>query len=121
MAGRRQTDKTTVARQVLDAITRPSHYGSADAPSLQSGIWIEQQWEVARLLAQEAKGREGAVLVLDEIQKVPGWSEIVKRCWDADTTARLSSAAHALDRRGRPAVGAVLPDADRRTPRRLSR
>jgi predicted AAA+ superfamily ATPase len=28
------------------------------------------------------------VLVLDEIQKVPGWSEMVKRCWDADTAAR---------------------------------
>ncbi len=43
LAGPRQTGKTTVARQVLDAITLPSHYASADAPSLQSGIWIEQQ------------------------------------------------------------------------------
>jgi predicted AAA+ superfamily ATPase len=28
-------------------------------------------------------------LVLDEIQKVPGWSETVKRLWDEDTAARL--------------------------------
>ncbi len=28
-------------------------------------------------------------MVLDEIQKVPGWSEMVKRCWDADTAVRL--------------------------------
>ncbi len=89
LPGPRQTGKTTVARQVLDAMKLPNHYASADAPSLQSGIWIEQQWDVARLLAREAKGRDGAVLVLDEIQKVPGWSEIVKRCWDADTAARL--------------------------------
>jgi predicted AAA+ superfamily ATPase len=28
------------------------------------------------------------VLVLDEIQKIPGWSETVKRLWDEDTRAR---------------------------------
>jgi predicted AAA+ superfamily ATPase len=28
------------------------------------------------------------VLVLDEIQKIPGWSEVVKRLWDEDTRAR---------------------------------
>jgi predicted AAA+ superfamily ATPase len=28
------------------------------------------------------------VLVLDEVQKVPGWSEIVKRLWDEDTRKR---------------------------------
>src|SRR5208337_13680 len=30
-------------------------------------------------------GRGGAVLALDEIQKIPGWSESVKRLWDEDT------------------------------------
>jgi predicted AAA+ superfamily ATPase len=88
LAGPRQTGKTTLAHQVLKASALPSHYASADAPSLQSRTWIEQQWDVARLLTREGKGRAGAVLVLDEIQKVPGWSEIVKRCWDADTAAR---------------------------------
>ena len=29
------------------------------------------------------------MLVLDEIQKIPGWSETVKRLWDEDTAARL--------------------------------
>lgn len=28
------------------------------------------------------------MLVLDEIQKIPGWSEVVKRLWDEDTRAR---------------------------------
>ncbi|HXF44792.1 MAG TPA: ATP-binding protein, partial [Burkholderiaceae bacterium] len=34
------------------------------------------------------RGKAGAVLVLDEIQKIPGWSEAVKRLWDEDTRAR---------------------------------
>ena len=32
-----------------------------------------------------ARSRTGAVLVLDEIQKVSGWSELVKWLWDEDT------------------------------------
>jgi hypothetical protein len=35
-------------------------------------------------------GRSGAVLALDEVQKVHGWSETVKRLWDEDTRARRS-------------------------------
>ncbi|HLG52551.1 MAG TPA: DUF4143 domain-containing protein, partial [Steroidobacteraceae bacterium] len=31
----------------------------------------------------------GSVLVLDEIQKIPNWSETVKRLWDTDTKARI--------------------------------
>jgi predicted AAA+ superfamily ATPase len=89
LAGPRQAGKTTLVRQVIEVGPLPSHYASADSPSLQSRTWIEQQWDVARLLIRERKGKAGAVLVLDEIQKVPGWSEVVKRCWDADTAARL--------------------------------
>ncbi|OLB14695.1 MAG: AAA family ATPase [Gammaproteobacteria bacterium 13_2_20CM_66_19] len=49
---------------------------------MRSPDWISQQWEAARL---EATGKTGAVLVLDEIQKIPAWSETVKRLWDEDT------------------------------------
>jgi len=34
-------------------------------------------------------GRRGAVLVFDEIQKIPDWSEVVKRLWDEDTAQKL--------------------------------
>ena len=34
--------------------------------------------------------QSGAVLVLDEIQKIPSWSETVKRLWDEDTRALRS-------------------------------
>ena len=90
LAGPRQTGKTTIIRQVTDANKIPLHYASADEPTLQSRSWIEQQWETGRLLAVETKGKGEALLVLDEIQKVTGWPEVVKRLWDSDTRNNLS-------------------------------
>ena len=84
MTGARQVGKTTLVRQVLDHSKPRSHYASADEPTLQGTEWIGQQWEAARLEAKDA-GRRGSLLVLDEIQKVPHWSETVKRLWDADS------------------------------------
>jgi predicted AAA+ superfamily ATPase len=50
---------------------------------LRDRTWLEQQWDVARLQTRERKA--GAVLALDEIQKVADWSSAVKLLWDADT------------------------------------
>jgi predicted AAA+ superfamily ATPase len=88
LAGPRQVGKTTLARQVMAALEMPSHYASADAPTLEDRPWIEAQWEIGRLAVKRSQGG-GAVLILDEIQKVGGWSEIVKRLWDEDTHAGL--------------------------------
>lgn len=88
LAGPRQTGKTTISQQAITALKQPSHYASADEPSLRGTSWIEQQWEVGRSLLGQA-GRSGAILVLDEIQKIPGWSETVKRLWDEDSRKRL--------------------------------
>lgn len=79
--------KTTLVQQVVERVAAPTRFASADEPTLRGREWIEQQWEAARL-ATRAAGRRGAVLVLDEIQKIPGWSETVKRLWDDDTRAR---------------------------------
>ena len=85
LAGPRQVGKTTLARQVMQATKMPAHYASADEPSLRDRTWIEQQWDLARLKAKE--GKTGALLVLDEVQKVSDWSNVVKLLWDADTHA----------------------------------
>ncbi len=85
LIGPRQTGKTTIARQVLAKLSFPSHYASADEPVLRDRIWIEQQWNMAREKVQSR--HQKAVFVLDEIQKVPGWSETVKRLWDEDSHA----------------------------------
>lgn len=88
VAGPRQVGKTTLVHDVVEASGLPAHLVSADEPTLRGPEWIAQQWEAARLAAGDA-GRKGAVLVLDEIQKIPGWSEAVKRLWDEDTRRRM--------------------------------
>jgi predicted AAA+ superfamily ATPase len=82
VAGPRQVGKSTLVQQVTDQLGLPVRYASADEPTLRGTDWISQQWEAARL---EATGKAGAVLVLDEVQKIPAWSETVKRLWDEDT------------------------------------
>lgn len=90
LAGPRQTGKTTVARQVLAETEFPNHYASADEPSLKSHNWIEQQWEVGRSIVKKRGRKQKALLVLDEIHKIPGWSETVKRLWDEDAFKDVS-------------------------------
>lgn len=87
VAGPRQVGKSTLVQQVTDAIDIPVRYASADEPTLRGADWIGQQWEAARL-ESGSSGKAGAVLVLDEIQKIPTWSETVKRLWDQDTRAK---------------------------------
>ncbi len=87
VAGPRQVGKTTLVQQVTAASHLLTRFASADEPTLRGAAWIEEQWEAARLEARSAGGR-GSILVLDEIQKIPGWSESVKRLWDEDTRAR---------------------------------
>ena len=82
VAGPRQVGKSTLVQQVTAGLSVPVRYVSADEPTLRGADWISQQWEAARL---EAVGQAGAVLVMDEIQKIPAWSETVKRLWDEDT------------------------------------
>lgn len=84
LAGPRQAGKTTLARQIMENLEAPCHYVSADDPALRDPVWIEQQWEIGRIQSREA-GRAGAVLILDEVQKVGNWSEVVKRHWDEDS------------------------------------
>ncbi|MBI3193694.1 MAG: ATP-binding protein [Ignavibacteriae bacterium] len=84
LSGPRQCGKTTLTRQVIESLKCPAHYASADDPSPHNKIWIEQQWEIARMKAKDI----GSILVLDEIQKVHSWSETVKKLWDEDSAKK---------------------------------
>lgn len=86
VSGPRQAGKTTLVRQVAEAAKLTWHYASADEPTLRDPIWIAQNWDLARLRA--AGNRQGALLILDEIQKIPNWSDAVKRLWDEDSVRR---------------------------------
>src|SRR5438093_5886924 len=80
--GPRQVGKTTAASQVEKRLGWPSVVASADAALPHPPEWIETQWRLAR--AKAASTRTRVLLVLDEIQKVPGWSEVIKRLWDEE-------------------------------------
>lgn len=86
LAGPRQAGKTTLVQQILSDCTLPYLYASADEPTLRGGAWLDEQWNTARFALQEAAS-ESSILVIDEAQKISGWSEIVKRLWDEDTSA----------------------------------
>ena len=98
--GPRQTGKTTIVDQALQpldpdlywslAVDDPSPsqpYLASDMvettsmPQLKDAHWLVQCWEAAR---REAERLGQFVLVFDEIQKIPQWSETVKGLWDAD-------------------------------------
>jgi len=89
LAGPRQTGKTTLARQIMGGLGVPVHFATADEPASKGLSWIDQQWETGRAKTRRDKGRRPALLVLDEIQKIVGWSETVKRLWDEDSYGRL--------------------------------
>jgi len=105
VAGPRQVGKTTMVRQALSAY--PSTFVATDLPlpdvvdpfsthkddsivdnalagSPPTGEWLVRQWEQARAHAAALPGDGQYVLAIDEIQKIPRWSEIVKGLWDAD-------------------------------------
>ena len=109
VTGPRQTGKTTLVGQTLQQIGRKFRYVSADEPDTltlssilhpratlvddpgQSVVphvenrdarWLVRHWEGARLEADNSA--RGSVLAIDEVQKIPNWSETVKGLWDAD-------------------------------------
>lgn len=90
LAGPRQVGKTTMALHLIDEIGVPCHYASADVLTLQDAQWIEQQWEIARLRITSESNSGEAILILDEVQKIPNWSTIVKGLWDQDTKNGIS-------------------------------
>jgi hypothetical protein len=82
LVGPRQVGKSTAAAQVESRLGWPCVTASADAAIPHPPEWIETQWRLARARAAQAKRR--VLLVLDEIQKIRGWSEVVKRLWDEE-------------------------------------
>ena len=87
MAGPRQVGKSTLMDQVLADCSLPNYLFNADGIDEEDTDWIRRIWESARS-QMDTKQQAEAVLVIDEIQKIKNWSEIVKREWDADTRNR---------------------------------
>ena len=83
--GPRQVGKTTVVMQVLKALENEIPYlmFSADNIPATQNWWISDCWDIARSKIKFENCKELA-LVIDEIQKLNGWSEVVKKEWDDD-------------------------------------
>lgn len=84
ISGPRQVGKSTLVGQVLDKITLPYNSYSADAELNVNQAWISNVWDAARN-EMDFRHEMERILVIDEIQKVENWSEVVKKEWDRDT------------------------------------
>ena len=82
LCGPRQVGKTTLITQALRETAIPHVYASADDAPDVSSIWLRQIWDKARLGCKQAGG--DYLLVVDEVQKIANWSEVVKAEWDKD-------------------------------------
>jgi predicted AAA+ superfamily ATPase len=71
--GPRQVGKTTAIRSVLSNFQ--GVFYSADSPTPIPSAEIELWWK-------EALNSKDKILAIDEIQKIPGWAEAVKKLWD---------------------------------------
>ena len=89
LAGPRQVGKSTLVGQVLQDISIPYSLEVADAVEPKDSDWIRRVWEGARTTMM-LRGESERLLVIDEIQKIDNWSEMVKREWDEDTRKHVN-------------------------------
>ncbi|MBI5244160.1 MAG: ATP-binding protein [Elusimicrobia bacterium] len=83
LVGPRQVGKTTAVQQFLQEWPDQKVYITADQLTPPDARWLAESWRCAR----ELPGRM-PLLVVDEIQKVPRWSEAVKMLHDEDVKER---------------------------------
>ena len=96
--GPRQVGKTTGLQQIVQAWQGPALMISADEVITPTIDWLKLHWEKARNLGTDA------LLVVDEVQKIPNWSSAIKYLFDQNRAARklkvvlLGSASLALQK-----------------------
>ena len=84
LLGPRQVGKTTLTFQIEEKLGIKTHYITADTATLEDLAWLETEWQQAR----DQIGENG-LLIIDEAQKIPHWSSLVKKLWDEDTKSNL--------------------------------
>ena len=82
IAGPRQVGKTFAVKQALRDYSEGFTYRLAEGLSVSPLAWLESEWNAARM---QARSKGGHLLVIDEIHKIKGWSDLVKRLWDEDS------------------------------------
>ena len=79
LVGPRQVGKTTTLRAALGS---RGVYHSADSPASLAPTSIDDWWS-------EALRHKDRILAIDEVQKIPNWSESIKKRWDARRSLKL--------------------------------
>ena len=89
LAGARQVGKTTIVQQFVAQCSVPVMFVSADAENENNAEWIAKQWNDVRQQMRVLQQTEH-ILIIDEVQKLNNWSDVVKREWDADTWNKVN-------------------------------
>lgn len=82
--GPRQVGKSTMIDQFVEHTSVPYSLFSADGVGKTNTDWISEKWYEVRTKMM-LYGEIEHILIIDEIQKIAGWSETVKKEWDQDT------------------------------------
>jgi uncharacterized protein len=62
----------------------PTIFAAADGVASANSVWISQQWQSARYQLLSS-GAASCILIIDEIQKIDNWAEVIKNEWDKDS------------------------------------
>ena len=89
IAGARQVGKSTMVKQVVEELTTPHLFTTAEEAPDKNPAWIRYVWQQARQ-AMRLNNYPEYLLVIDEIHKLDNWSEVVKAEWDADTMRNVN-------------------------------
>lgn len=82
--GPRQVGKSTLVGQFTEGISAPFDFFAADGVNRFDSSWIPNKWQQVRM-RMDIHSEQEHILIIDEVQKIRGWSEQVKKEWDEDS------------------------------------
>ncbi len=82
--GPRQVGKTTGVEMFLKKYKGPVIYELVEGDLNQNQSWLRLQWQKAISLGNDS------LLVIDEIQKIDNWAEVIKSLWDSGRKKKLT-------------------------------
>ena len=82
--GPRQVGKSTLVGQFTEGVSVPFDFFAADGVNRFDSSWIPNKWQQVRM-RMDIHSEQEHILIIDEVQKIRGWSEQVKKEWDEDS------------------------------------
>ncbi len=84
LLGPRQVGKTTSILQFLKKYPGESLYFSSDEELSPTSEWLMEKWQQALIKSDKC------LLAIDEIQRIPQWSSVIKNLWDTQKRTKKS-------------------------------